>query len=150
MSQSIMILAEIKQKMATLPRYVEVDEEKLATWGLEGTTPIEVKIEGHQPVLRNIKRWGKKRPVWFFELTAAMCKHAKIDTGDTIEFTLTKIKDEIAAEIQTILETNLAAQDKWDKTTPSQRRMINDHVLGAKQAATRLRRARKVFGISEG
>ena len=144
----VSILAEIKRKSAELPRYVEVTAETIAHWHLEGTTPIEIQIEGGEAIRRNLKQWGKGRPVWFFELTNPMCKKAKIDTGDTIEFTLTLADNSIAAEIEQILKTNLDAQVKWDEATPSQQRMINEHVLGAKQPATRERRARKALGIA--
>ncbi len=146
MSQ-ISILAEIKRKAAELPRYIEVMEESIEHWNLEATTPIEIQIEGAEPVRRNLKRWGKGRPVWFFELTNPMCKKAGVDTGDTVEFTLALADNSIAAEIEAILKTNLQAQINWDEMSDSKRRMFNEIVLEGKKAETRERRARKALGL---
>ena len=130
----ISLLAEIKRKSADLPRYVEVAEEILEPWNLEGTTPIELQIEGGEPVRRSLKRWGKGRPVWFFELTNPICKKAGVDTGDTVEFTLALADNSIAAEIEAILKTNLQAQLNWDEMSASKRRMFNEIVLEGKKA----------------
>ena len=144
--ESISLLAEIKQKAAELPRYVEVPDALVAPWNLDATTPIELRIEGGKPVRRTLKKWGKGRPVWFFELTKPMCKKGNIETGDMVEFSLTLADDSTAAEIEAILKTNLEAQIKWDTMTPSMRRMINENVLEGKRADTRQRRARKFLG----
>ena len=148
MTDSIKILAEIKRKAAELPRFVEIDESMLANWALEGTSPILVQIEDSESFRRSIKPWGKGRLVWFFDLTESMCKKTNVDTGDTIEFTLTKIENTLAAEIEEIIATNLEAQIKWDEMPAGRRRMINEHVISGKQAATRVRRAKKMFGLN--
>ncbi|MEM9773800.1 MAG: hypothetical protein AAF902_04415, partial [Chloroflexota bacterium] len=132
MCNSIRILAEIKRKAVQLPRFVEVDASAIVAWQLEGTSPIMVQIEGNEPVRRNIKPWGKDRSVWFFELTELMSKKTNVDTGDTVEFTLTKLEDTLAAEIEEIITTFLEAQIKWDEMTISQRRVLNEHILSGK------------------
>ena len=143
---SISILAEIKQKSADLPRYVEIADEMIDLWGLEGTTPIDVQIEGGNSDRRSLKRWGKGRPIWFFELPATLCKREKLETGDMVEFTISLADNSVADEIQAILENNLEAQIKWDTMTASLRRMINENVLEGKRPETRERRARKFLG----
>jgi hypothetical protein len=117
----------------------------LESWNLEGTTPVEVVIDGTNVGRRNLKYWGKGRDCWFIDLTYPICKQANVDTGSLIRLQLERTSQDLPVEISELLASSKKARRAWDGRTPGRRRMLVDYVLSAKQAATRARRAAKAL-----
>lgn len=142
-------LLEIRRKAAGLPRFVVLENGEVDAWQLTGTTPVMVAIEDGQPYRRALKRWGKGTSWWFVDLTEEMCRRSAVETGDVVQVEITQLESTTAPEILAILAESLDAQVRWDELTPGRKRMLNEHVMAAKQAATRVRRARKAFGLND-
>ena len=144
-SPSIRVDAEVRRKAPELPRFLEIPADAVRELEPEGTTPVEVTL-GDTPVgRRTLKAWGGDRDVWFINLTAAQCDAAGIDTGDTVEVRVRKASAELPEELADLIERSDGARRAWNALTPGARRMLSEHVRGAKRAETRRRRARRAL-----
>ena len=90
MPKSITFSARILRKQEDLPRYIVVPAEEIAD--RDGAFTAQVTLDGSPPFERNIRPWGKGSEVFFFNLTAAQCKKAGVDTGDRCNVTIQEIK----------------------------------------------------------
>jgi hypothetical protein len=117
----------------------------LGSWNLEGTTPVEVVIDGTNVGRRNLKHWGKGRDCWFIDLTDPICRQANVDTGSLIRLELKRTSQALPVEISELLTSSKEARRAWEARTPGRRRMLVDYVLSAKHGATRARRAAKAL-----
>ena len=138
----------VERKADTLPRYVVVPAELVEPWKLESTTPVEVTLSETPIGRRSLKRWGRGRDVWFFDLTEKQCASAGVDTGDLVRVELKRASDEPPAEVIELLENDPRARAAWDALTKARRRMLCDQVREAKAPATRTRRARRGLGLT--
>lgn len=79
--------ARIPRKQDFLPRYVVVRPEHVP--GRTKAFPAQVMLNHGGPFARNIRPWGKGSEVFFFNLTAAQCQRAGLDTNDECIVTIT-------------------------------------------------------------
>lgn len=77
---------------------------------------------------------------WFVDVTASVCKKAKIDTGDVIEIELEVIGEALPADLAAAIAADEHAQAWWDGASPSKRRQSVNMVEKAKSPATRAKR----------
>ena len=143
--RQIELPAEIERKDKALPRFATFPLESVAAWALSGTTSVEVAINGTAVGRRNLKKWGKGRDVWFVDLPDRLCAQAGVETGDQAQITLRLAADDTPAELQALIKKNVKARAAWEQRTPSEQRMLRDHILEAKRPETRERRARKAL-----
>jgi hypothetical protein len=82
----IVFPARILRKEPFLPRYVVVKPDHVK--GKTTAFLADVMLNAARPFRRNIRPWGKGSAAFFFNLTAAQCRKAALDTNDTCEVTL--------------------------------------------------------------
>lgn len=134
----------IERKSPDLPRFVVIAGAALEAWSLQGTTVVELTVDGVSCGRRSLKRWGGESDRWFIDLSDRHCKDAGVDTGDDVRITLTKASTELPVAIRDVLLDPAAAR-RWASLTPSQQRQIAEHVRAAKRPETRVRRARSAL-----
>jgi hypothetical protein len=148
-SDTIKLEGVIQRKSPSLPRYVELPSSCLRGWNLQGTTPVELAIDGVAVGRRHLKAWGRGRDCWFIDLPEAACRQAGCDTGDQVKLTLRRASETLPEELSALLERDAAARACWQALNASRRRILTEHVRAAKQTATRVRRAaRGLLGSS--
>ena len=125
-SDTIKLEGVIQRKSPSLPRYVELPSSCLRGWNLQGTTPVELAIDGDVPATRTPET-----------------------TGDQVKLTLRRASETLPEELSALLERDAAARACWQALNASRRRILTEHVRAAKQTATRVRRAaRGLLGSS--
>ena len=136
----------IEHKHQDLPRFIRVPIASVNPWKLEGTTIVEVTINGVDIGRRSLKRWDD-RDCWFMDLADAVCGKANVETGDPVRLSLKIASEELPAELAELIENNSDARPRWERLTPGQKRMLREEVLAAKQPQTRARRAARALGF---
>lgn len=84
--QGITLSARIMRKQEALPRYVVVKPDALG--GRRDAFPADVMLNDAGPFRRMIRPWGRGSDVFFFNLTAAQCAKAGLDTNDVCTVTI--------------------------------------------------------------
>lgn len=79
-AEPVVFEARILRKEAFLPRYVVVDPRHVA--GRNEAFEADVYLDAAGPFRRMVRPWGKGSPVFFFNVTAAQCDTAGLDTHD--------------------------------------------------------------------
>jgi hypothetical protein len=120
--------------------------KKVDPWKLQGTTTVEVTMNGVNIGRRSLKRW-EDRDCWWMDLSNEACRHAKVETGDAVKLSLKIASEELPEELAQIIKTNSTARARWENLTPAQQRMLREEILAAKQAGTRERRAARALGV---
>lgn len=139
---SIDLQVVLQRKDPRLPVYIVIPHASVAPWELAGTTVVEGSVNGHEWGRRNIKRWdASARSDWFLELTAPFCKAASIGVGDRLDVSLQLASTDMPAELASLLDQEPALRTAWEQQSAYTRRTSQEHVLQAKSAATRERRA---------
>lgn len=141
----VQVHTRIERKSPSLPRFMVVASEALSDWDLEGTTVVEVRINGVDIGRRNLKYWGRDRDCWFLDVTESQCASAGVETGDPVELELRLASTRLPAELETVIESGDAASEAWASLTSSRQRQLAEHVRAAKRQDTRLRRARRAL-----
>ena len=136
----------IEHKHEGLPRFVCIPIAQVDPWKLQGTTTVEVTINGVNIGRRSLKRWDG-RDCWWMDLSNESCRQANIETGDRVRLSLKIASDELPAELARLLKMNSRARARWQSLTPGQQRMLREEVLAAKQSSTRERRAARALGV---
>ena len=77
----------------------------------------------------------------FLDLPGPLCKSAGADTGDAVVLILRAASERLPEELELLLAKDPVAKRHWKQLTPSQQRMLREHIAAAKQTATRRRRA---------
>lgn len=139
MSDTIRITAQIERKSDDLPVYVVIEPAVLAAWDVTATLIVEGLINSTPLGRRSLKPWRKQG--WFIELPKAVCAKARVAVGDTVQLQLRKASTENPIELQHLLDSDLAARQRWLQLTASRRRLIREYVLDAVQSETRAKRA---------
>lgn len=142
-SRTITLTAAIERKQADLPRYVVIPAAAIRAWHLSGTTAVNVTLNGVAVERRTIKYWDDAR--WFLSITNTDCRRLSIETGNTIELTISLAATDLPSELTALLQTSERARACWESLTLRQQRMLREDILTAKQSATRERRARKAL-----
>jgi hypothetical protein len=137
----------IEHKHKGLPRFVCVPMVEVDPWKLQGTTTVEVTINGVNIGRRSLKRWDERNS-WWVDLSETACRQAEIGTGDRVNLILTIASEELPTELSELIETNREAFVRWERLTPGQQRTLREEVLAAKQSNTRERRAKRALGIN--
>jgi antitoxin component of MazEF toxin-antitoxin module len=130
--------------MPQFSRLVTIPLEKIAPWKLTETTVVEGEINGTPLGRRSLKRWDD-RNCWWIDLPAAICKKAKLETGDDVELTIRLASEDSPEELTHLLKTNRVAKANWEKLTTAQQRMLREEIWAGKSTETRARRAGKVL-----
>lgn len=136
----------IERKSDSLPRFVVLPDSALAGWGLEGTSVVEVTIDGRALGRRSLKAWPE-REGWFFDLTERQAEEAGVRTGDRVSVSVRLASTEPPKELGDLLDGDPAARAAWRSLTDARRRMISEHVRDAVRSETRRRRARRALGL---
>nr|WP_294620428.1 DUF1905 domain-containing protein [uncultured Roseovarius sp.] len=76
----------VLRKQEDLPRYIVVNPEYVSDF--TGSFAAHVMLNDVGPFERNIRPWGKGSDVYFFNLTAAQCAKAGVDTNDKCVVTI--------------------------------------------------------------
>lgn len=147
-SQTIRLTTVVERHHPRTPRYVIIPSALVATWNLEGTTVVTGTIDGVPIDRRSLKSWDDER--WFMDLPERLCRVVGCDTGDRVTLALSIASSELPQELAAVLARSAQARRNWERLTPSRRRMIREHVLEARQSATRMRRARRALGLDGG
>jgi hypothetical protein len=135
----------IEHKHKGLPRFVCIPMVKVEPWKLQGTTTMEVTINGVDIGRHSLKRWND-RDCWWMDLADAACRKANVETGDRAKLILRIASEELPQELAELIKNNSPARARWEQLTPAQKRMLREEVLSAKQASTRARRAARALG----
>ena len=136
----------IEHKHKGLPRFVCIPTSKVDPWKLQGTTTVEVTMNGVNVGRRSLKRWDV-RGCWWMDLADAVCRKANVDTGDRVELILQIASEELPEELAGLIKKNSGARTRWEALTPGQRRVLREEILAAKLPATRARRAARALGV---
>lgn len=134
----------VERKDPSLPRFVVVPEAVVSAWSLDGTTVVEVTLNGTDLGRRTLKLWPE-RDGWFFDLTEAHCRNAGVDTGEAVRVELSRADTSPPEELRRVIVSDEEAAARWEALTPARRRQIAEHVRSAKRPETRRRRARKAL-----
>ena len=135
----------IEHKHKGLPRFVCIPMAKVEPWKLQGTTTVEVTINGVDIGRRSLKRWND-RDCWWMDLADAACRKANVETGDRAKLSLRIASEELPQELAELIKNNSPARVRWEQLTPAQKRMLREEVLAAKQTSTRASRAARALG----
>jgi len=133
----------IERKQAALPAYVVVPAGKLRPWKLTGTTTVEGTLDGAPLGRRSLKAWDATR--WFIELRREPLAAIGKAPGERARLVLQLAATGLPAELQALIAADPAARARWEAHTPAQQRMLREHVLEAKTAATREQRVRRAL-----
>lgn len=136
----------IEHKHKGLPRFLCIPMSQVDPWKLQGTTTVEVTMNGVAIGRRSLKRWDD-RNCWWMDLAEAACRKANVETGDRVKLILKIASEELPAELAQLIKQNTQARARWERLTPGQKRMLREEVLSAKQAETRARRAARALGV---
>ena len=139
----IQLSVTIERKQPDLPRFVVVPSTLVSPWRLDGTTTVDVKINGLPVGRRSLVRWDDDR--WFLTITQQDCRRTGIDTGSNPAIAIAVASAELPDELVGLLNESPEAARAWDRLSGAQRRMLREEIASAKQPATRLRRARKAL-----
>jgi hypothetical protein len=123
-----------------------VPTSKVDPWKLQGTTTVEVTMNGVNVGRRSLKRWDD-RGCWFIDLADAVWRKANVETGDRVKLSLKIGSEELPAELAHLIKNNPSARARWKRLTAGQKRMLREEVLAAKQPATREQRATRGLGL---
>lgn len=126
-------------------RLVTIPLDVIDSWRLSGTTVIEGTINGTELGRRSMKRWDD-RDCWWIDLPEALCKKAKLETGDKVDLKIRLASEELPDELKQLLKDEPRAKANWDKLTEAQQRMLREGIFAAKSPEARKRRARKQLG----
>jgi hypothetical protein len=126
LADHVEVSARVERKQPDLPRYAVIPSAVLAAWNLDGTTTVDVTIDGRSVDRRTVKRWDAQR--WFLSITDADCRSLGIDTGSEVRIQLHLASTELPDELKNLLEADVAAKAAWDLLTPSQQRMLRDEI----------------------
>jgi hypothetical protein len=140
------VTSSIEHKHEGLPRFICIPMSKVDPWKLQGTTTVEVTMNGVDIGRRSLKRWDD-RNCWFMDLSSDACRKAKVETGDRVKLILKIASEELPAELAHLFEKNSQARARWERLTLGQKRMLREEVLSAKQAETRARRAARALEV---
>lgn len=77
---AITFSTRILRKQPDLPRYIVVTPDHVQ--GRTKSFRALVRLNGSPAFERNIRPWGKRSDVFFFNLTEPQCRKAGLDTGD--------------------------------------------------------------------
>jgi hypothetical protein len=72
MKSTLNVTSTIEHKHKGLPRFVCVPISKVDPWKLQGTTTVEVPMNGVNVGRRSLKRWDD-RGCWFIDPADAVC-----------------------------------------------------------------------------
>ena len=143
--KSLNVTSTIEHKHEGLPRFVCIPIVKVDPWELQGTTTVEVSMNGVNIGRRSLKRW-EDRDCWWMDLSNDVCRRAAVGTGDTVSLSLTIASAKLPDELGQLIKSNSKARARWEALTPGQQRMLREEVLAAKQSETRGRRAARALG----
>ena len=146
MCDTLNVTSVIEHKHKGLPRFVRIPMSQVDPWKLQGTTTVEVTMNGVDIGRRSLKRWND-RNCWWMDLADAVCRKASVETGDRVKLSLKIASEELPAELAQLIKKNSQARARWERLTPGQKRMLREEVLSAKQAGTRARRAARALGL---
>lgn len=138
------IESTVERKSPSLPRFIVVPDSAVARWRLEGTTMVEVTIDGTSVGRRSLKRWSE-RDGWFFNLTEAQAERAGVDIGDQVAVQITLAPTALPGELQDLIDGDAEARRCWQSLTDARRRLLAEHVRSAKRSETRARRAARAL-----
>ena len=144
--KTLKVTSTIEHKHQGLPRFVCIPISKVEPWKLQGTTTVEVTMNGVNIGRRSLKRWDD-RGCWWMDLADAVCRKANVETGDRAKLSLKIASEELPAELAELIKSNSGARARWEGLTPGQRRMLREEILAAKHPATRARRAARALGV---
>lgn len=136
----------VERKSPSLPRFVVAPAAAVARWSLQGTTVVEVTVEGVEVGRRSLKRW-EERDGWFFDLTEQQCGDAGVDTDDGVSIELRLATTAPPPELRELIDADPVAKRAWESLSDARRRMIAEHVRAAKREDTRRRRASRALGV---
>jgi hypothetical protein len=131
--------ARVERKQDDLPRYVVLPSAAVKQLGLRERVTVEGTVAGVPLGRRSIHPWGDGR--WFLIVAQADCRQGGFDTGDTGEFDVRVVGDELPEELSRFLARDRRAKALWEELPPGQRRQIAEDVRRAKRPETRERRA---------
>jgi hypothetical protein len=145
MPDSIRLSAKVERKAEypQLPRFIVVPASAIAEWKLTRTTTVEGTLNRVDLGRRGLKQWDAER--WFFELPDPVCRRARVDVGDTVQLELRLASEELPAELQELIGSSDQARQAWQALSPGNQRVLREHILKARQSATRMNRARKAL-----
>jgi hypothetical protein len=144
--KTLNVTSTIEHKHEDLPRFVCIPMSKVDPWKLQGTTTVEVTMNGVNIGRRSLKRWDD-RGCWWMDLADAVCRKANVGTGDRAKLSLKIASEELPKELAQLIKKNVRAQARWERLTPGQKRMLREEILAAKHPATRTRRAARALGM---
>jgi len=123
---------------------VTIPIDGIAPWKLLETTVVEGTINGIDFGRRSLKRWDD-RQCWWIDLPEPLCKKVGLETGDEVKLLFRIASEELPEELKQLLQQNSAANDRWERLTKAQQRMLREDIFAAKTSATRTRRAEKIL-----
>jgi hypothetical protein len=131
----------IEKKHEQSPAFVVVPAAKLAPWKLTGTTTVDASLDGVALGRRSLHRWDE-RGCWFLELRRDQLEALGKSPGERAALVVRRASEVLPDEQRELIEAEPKARARWEALTQAQQRMLREHVLSAKGAATRARRAR--------
>ena len=144
--KTLKVTSIIEHKHEGLPRFVRIPMSKVDPWKLQGTTTVELTMNGVNVGRRSLKRWDD-RGCWWMDLADAVCRKANVGTGDRVDLILRIASEELPAELARLIKKNSRARSRWEGLTPGQQRMLREEILAAKHPATRARRSARALGV---
>lgn len=130
----------IERHHEQMSRFVIVPSHEIADWRLTETTVVEARVNKRELGRRALKYWDQDR--WFIELPDKYCTANKLEVGGRIELEIERVSNDLPEELLEVLEGSAKARETWQSMSRSRQRMIRESVIGGKQKATRVRRAK--------
>ena len=116
-SREIQLTTRVQQKAPNLPCYFVVPAGRADSLGIQGTTVVEVEIDGAEVGRRTLKRWDDHR--WFTDLSARVLRRVGVAVGDRIRVVLRPASQDLPDELVAVIESDGKARRVWASFTDS-------------------------------
>ncbi len=144
-SRDIACTAVLKRKSASLPRYVVIPTIHVSSWDLGTRALVEGTMNGMK--LGRLTLQLSADDGWVLEIPSILCAKSQVDTGDVVSLELRLTSEGVPHELQSLIDSDPLASEKWTDLSDPERRVLRDHVSSAMLPDTRARRARSGLGL---
>jgi hypothetical protein len=139
--ETISFDAIVERIAPEVPRFVVYPGK---AWDETATFIVDVVLNGIPIGLRNLIPWKERG--WHFGLSQPMCHKVGLDTGHPVHVEMRRHGDAKPQELQDLLESDLSAQNAWDRLAAGDRRDLVLFIADAQRPETRRKRARRLLG----
>ena len=107
--KEITVTAKVIRHNPQFSRLVTIALAKIQAWKLTGTSTVEGTINHTDLGRRSLKQW-EERKCWWIDLPEALCRKARLETGDEVQLTIRLASEDLPDELKDLLKNNAVAK----------------------------------------